>query len=258
METDVELNASLPLELTYDEDGNVDGAEDYDASNIVGDVLSFKNFGIGFDFGANYQFNDRIKFYASITDLGFISWKRNPVNITQKSSFEYSGLNLDSAFVDSDYDEMSELGDSIADIFTFQTTNTKYKTFLPTNIFLGGTYELTKSIHAGLLSKTYFYDRKIHQSVTLSANLSPVRWFSTTFSYSMMNRTFNNFGLGFSVKTRLLQFYLVTDNLNAMLQPKNARSFNLQLGFNITMGCKDRDDFSSINNKKMTKEIDFM
>ena len=258
LETDIQINASLPINYTYDEDGNIEGVEEYDASNVVKDVLSLKNFGVGFDFGANYQFNDRIKFYTSITDLGFISWKRNTVNINQNGSFEFSGMNLDSAFADSDYDEMGELGDSIANFFKFEETKTNYSTFLPTSVYLGSTFELTKSINLGFLSKTYFYDRRIHQNITLSTNLSPVRWFSTSLSYSMMNRSANNFGLGFAIKVRAVQFYLVTDNINAALKPKNAKSFNLMFGFNLSMGCKKRDDFSIINNKKTLKEVDFM
>ena len=258
METDIEINASFPLKYTQDEEGNISGFEDYDASNIVGDVLSFKNFGVAFDFGAEYQFNDKIRFFASITDLGFISWKRNTINIIQKGSFAYTGMSLDSMFSDSDYSEMEEIGDSITNFFKFKETGLNYTTFLPTSIYLGGTYDLTNSINLGLLSKTYFYDRKIHQAVTVSANLSPVKWFSTSLSYSMMNRSYNNIGLGFAIKGGPIQFYLVTDNLNAIIMPKSAKTVNLMFGFNIAIGCGKRDDFSIINNKKTLKEVDFM
>ena len=256
--TNLDISSSLPLVTEKDEDGNITGFEEYDSKNIVKDILSFKNFGVGFDFGANYQFNDRIKFYASITDLGFISWKRNTINIKQQEDFTFTGMSLDSMLTGGSSDAMGSITDSLMNFLNLQETSINYSTALPTKIYIGGTFDLTKSINLGLLSKTFFFDRKLHQAVTLSTNLSPVKWFSTTLSYSMMNRSYNNIGLGFSIKTGPVQFYLVTDNINTLILPKSAKSFNLMFGFNIGLGCGKRDDFSTINNKKTLKEIDFM
>ncbi|MBN1252146.1 MAG: hypothetical protein JXR51_06460 [Bacteroidales bacterium] len=258
LETDINLNTSLPLTYKRDEDGNIEGFEEYETSYIAKDLLSFKNFGLGMDFGATYQFNDELRLFASITDLGFISWKNNTVNLIQKGSFEYTGLNLDSAFVESDYSEFDALTDSITNFFTFDETNSKYTTFLQSNIYIGATYNITDFMNVGLLSRTYFYDRKIHQSATLSTNFAPVKWFSGTLSYSAMNRSYNNIGLGLAFKAGPTQFYIVTDNLNAAIWPKASKSINIMLGLNLNLGCGKRDDYSIINNKKSTKEVDFM
>jgi len=109
-----------------------------------------------------------------------------------------------------------------------------------------------------LLSKTFFFDRKIHESFTISANLSPAKWFSASLSYSMMNRSYNNVGLGIAIKGGPIQFYIVTDNINTLIMPKSAKSFNLIFGLNLAIGCGKRDDFSTINYKKTLKEVDFM
>jgi len=276
--TDLDVKASFPIKTTTDNDGNITGIEEFETSQIVGSLFSFKNFGAAFDLGANYQFNDKIKFFASITDLGFISWKRNSINLKQNESFSYSGMGLEFLLGSSeaetntenenengneneeteDSGALSGMTDSLMNFLKLNETNINYFTSLPTNIYIGGTYEITNSLNLGLLSKTYFYNRKLHQAVTLSANLSPAEWFSTTLSYSMMNRSYNNIGLGFAIKGGPFQFYLVTDNLNTFLSPKSAKSFNLMFGLNIIIGCGKRTDFSTINNKGKLKEADFM
>ena len=257
LETDLRINVSGPIKFEYDENGLISGA-DIDDSNIASSIISTKNMGLGIDLGATYQFNDRFKFFASVTDLGFISWRNNTVNITQKGSFVYSGLTLDSAFSNSDYSEFEALADSIADHFTFSDTDTKYSTFLNTNVFLGATYELIPEINFGLLSKTFFYDRRLHQAVTVSANFKPAKWFTASLSYSMMNREYKNVGLGFGIKGGPVQFYFVTDYLTAALQPKSYKNLGIQLGFNLYFGCGKRENYSMIKNNKPQKDIDFM
>jgi hypothetical protein len=77
LQTDLQLNASLPVEYIYDENGNIEDFE-FDENNIASSIISTKNMGLGLDVGASYQFNDRIQLFGSITDFGFIGWKTTP------------------------------------------------------------------------------------------------------------------------------------------------------------------------------------
>lgn len=255
--TDLQLNVSGPINYIYDANGNISDFE-FDDSNIAGSIISTKNVGMGIDLGASYLLNDEIKIYASVTDLGFINWRANTSNLSQSGSFVFSGFNLDSVWTDSDYDEAQAIVDSISDFFSFAQTESKYTTFLNTNIFLGATYELTNFMNVGLLSKTYFYNRKVHQAFTLSANFKPAKWFTGTLSYSVMNREYKNIGLGMGIKTGPVQFYLLTDYLNAAFWPKNSKAAGFQFGLNFYFGCGKRDNFSMLKDKKSQKEIDFM
>jgi hypothetical protein len=232
---------------------------EFDDSNIASSMSSAKNLGLGIDFGASYQFNDELKFYASVTDLGFISWKANTINISQSGSFEFSGFNLDSVWTESEYSEVEELTDSLSDFFKFSETESKYTTYLNTNIFLGGTYEVAPFMNFGLLSKTFFYDRKIHQAFTLSANFKPTKWFTGSLSYSAMHREYRNIGLGLALRAGPVQMYFLTDYLNAPFSGlKNSKTFGAQFGINLYFGCGKRENFSMIKNRKPQKNIDFM
>jgi hypothetical protein len=258
LESDLKLKLAGPVIYDYDSIGNISNIK-YDNNFKVSQIISGQNLGMAIDFGATYQFNDHFKFYGSVTDLGFISWHGNAKSLTQKGTFEFSGLSLDSVFSNSDYDELQPIIDSLKDDFmNFSEEDSKYTTSLNTNIFLGTTYDIGNFMNFGFLSKTYFFDNKIHEAVTLSANFKPTKWFGASLSYSYMNNEYRNLGLGIAVRPGPFQFYVVTDNLNVAFQPKDSKVFRVQLGFNFYFGCGKRDNFSMLNNKKPKKDADFM
>ncbi len=256
LESNFDYNISAPITISTDSVNQFDEVV-YDDSNTLSNIFSAKNIGIALDLGATYQFNDKLKLYGSITDLGFIRWKENALNLRANGAFDFSGLSLDSIASDSDYDEFDDISDSIMKLSEITKSNNNFSTYLNTNIYLGASYDIGDFMKFGFLSRTSFYDRKAHQAFTLSANLRPVKWFSGTLSYSIDNRSYNNLGLGL-VFGRRFQFYLLTDNLNAAFNVKGTRAVGLQLGLNLNFGCNKRDDYSIINNKKLKKDIDFM
>ncbi len=257
LETDLKLNISAPVAFEYDENGFIKGIKT-DTVFGVSNLISAKNMGMVVDMGAVYQFNDKIKFYGSITDLGFIRWKNNAQNITQKGTFTFSGLSLDSVWTNSSYNEFQTVADSLANFFRFSQSYSKYNTYLNTNIFLGTTYDIGNFMNFGFLSKTYFFDKKIHEALTLSANFKPVKWFCGTLSYSYINREYRNIGLGIGIRTKGIQFYVLTDNLNVAFKPKDAKVARIQFGFNLYFGCGKRENLPMLKDKKPQKSLDFM
>ena len=255
IETDIEANLSGPFIISRDSAGNIDDIE-IDDSDPLAYALSTGNLGVAIDMGATYQFNDKFNFFASVTDLGFINWHNNLTNLTQKESFEFSGLTLDS--LGTDYDEFGAIADSLEKFTNFNISNIDYTTSLNANIFLGATYEVGRIMNIGLLSKTLFFSKDVMQSFTLSTNFKPAKGFAASLSYTVSNKQFNNFGIGLEFNGGPFQLYLLTDNLSATFWPKNTKSVAFQLGLNLHFGCGKRDDFSIINNKKYKKDIDFM
>ena len=255
IETDMLFNLSGPVTISRDSAGNIDDV-DIDTSDPLKYALTTGNMGVGMDLGATYQFNDDFKFFASVTDFGFIHWGKNLVNLKQKESYSFSGLKLDS--IGTDYDEMDAVLDSLKRFTNFNQSNIGYNSFTNTNLYIGATYEVAHFLDLGLLSRTLFYNKNVMQSFTLSTNFKPTKWFSGSLSYSISNRQYTNFGIGAAVKAGPFQLYMLTDNLNAAFWPKNSRAVALQFGLNLTFGCGKRIDPSIINNKQLKKDIDFM
>ncbi|RLD76021.1 MAG: hypothetical protein DRJ10_14265 [Bacteroidetes bacterium] len=255
LETDMLLNLSGPVTISRDSEGNIDSV-DIDDSNLLSYALSTGNLGVAIDLGANYQFNDEFKFFASVTDLGFIHWHVNRMNLTQKESFSFSGLSLDS--LNTDYSEFDAILDSLTRFTNLHESANDYNTILNANIFVGATYEVAEFLKLGLLSKTSFYNKDVLQAFTFSTNFTPVKWFSGSLSYTVSNKQYTNFGIGMAFRGGPFQFYVLTDNLNAAFWPKESKAVAIQLGLNLNFGCGKRDDYSIINNKKFRKDIDFM
>ncbi len=235
---DMLINFTAPVNIKKKDDGTIDNIEMKAVEDLS--TSDFKNRGIAFDFGAIYELTDKISFSASIIDFGFINWKNNINNLSLKGSYTFSGININN--IDSIGEGFGEMTDSLENKFKSSSSNDKYRTWLDTKIYLGANYKLTKKIDFGFLYKSFFYDRKIHQSLTLSANTNFTKWFALSFNYSMMNYSYNNLGLGFGIKLGFFQWYLLTDNLSVALWPKKSKTVNLRTGINFVFGCKQQID----------------
>ncbi len=235
------VNLSMPITMDI-EDGEINDVtvhfddDDYDPLDFV---LNSKNAGFAIDLGATYRLIEPVTLYASISDLGFISWKQDAYNISMDGSYEFTGLDLTSLFDSSDDSEPGDnLLDELEESFKGNATEKSYVRGLPTRIYLGGTYELHRALSFGLLSRSEIYHSNIEQALTLSANTNLGRRLSASVSYSMMNNSYNNFGAGLSLRGLMFQFYVLSDNLNTIVMPHKINSVNLWFGFNMMFGHK--------------------
>ena len=255
IETDLNFNLSGPFTILRDSTGMIDDVE-FDDSNPLSYALSAGNLGLALDMGATYKLNDHFDFFGSVTDLGFINWHKNVTNLTQKESYTFSGLSLDS--IGTDYDEFDAIQDSLDRFTKFNESSLDYTRMLSAKLYLGTTYSPADFMNFGFLSRTWFLKNKVTQAFTLSANFHPAKWFSGSLSYTIANNQYTNFGMGLAVKAGALQIYALADNVNSAFHPKDSQSVAVQFGINFSFGCGKRDDYSIINNKKLNKDVDFL
>jgi len=271
------MKVSMPLDIT--EKTDPDGTNYIDDIDILDDDMDANFFsgtdnrGYAFDLGATYQFDNRTTFYASILDIGSIKWK-NSYELYQDASFDWAGGDWSQSgnSNDPDYreieDVMEDLTDSISDAFRFRDNTGSYSKALPTKVYIGGSYDLNKRVSFGAVSRTEIYDGKLRPSLTLSANTRVIRNFSASVSYSMVNNSYNNVGVGVAAKLGPFQIYAVSDNILAM-NPNTAQLANVRLGMNMMFGwrkktkkkdvCKIQEDLilehmQKINNQNTEEE----
>jgi len=255
-------------------DNMTDTSEDYefDAGRYL---FLTSNMGMGFDFGATYKFDDKITFGLSVLDLGYISWKSNPMNLTSKNSdgsFTYDGVDI-SEFMEMGADSfMQNLADTLIDIFEVDTTYDKYKTSLNTRIHASAFYKVTEKDHISALLRMHFYDRRVHPSFSLAYMRKFGNIWHVTGTYSITNRNYANFGIGWSLKLGPMQFYILTDNIfgpliwnrytwleekeddlgatywetEKLTIPRNWKYMNVHFGMNFVFGCKPPKDLVPI------------
>ena len=225
---------------------NLEMNDDFTTADIINSV--FRNPGIALDLGVEYQPMNNVYLSASLIDLGFIHWGGNPYKMEQSGSFLFEGVDV---FPEDDSISIGEAYlDTLNQKLSYTPSRDPYTTMLNSKLLLGGKYMPTEKIGLGILSRSEIIRGRIRQKLTLSANFYPIKAFSATFSYSMMNYTYNNFGFGSSVKLGPLNLYMISDLIPMPWQmateestgltiiPLKATAFNFRLGLNLIFGCK--------------------
>ena len=233
LSSDIALQASAPVKVNRD---SLDYVEDIESRDIkVSDLTA--NPGFAIDFGATYKPMDELLLSASVIDLGFINYGNFAHNYNIKGDYSFTGLDVSNEFGDNeDSETLSEIEDSLKEEVKMSYSEQSFMHFLGPKIYIGGRYYFNDRVDLGLLSRTQFYNGRVHQSFTLSANTRPIRGISLTASYSILNNSYNNLGLGLILRLGPFQFYTISDTFSAGLWPHKTKSFNLRFGLNFAFG----------------------
>ena len=265
---DFTANFSGPFNVYTNKAGNLDSLTfDDDYFTSFSSFTGFKNMGLGLDLGATYKLlNDKVMVSASLTDLGFIKWKKDATNITSKGEYLFDGLDMtDVVGGDEDFEDVGdELLDSLKSAFELTQTYNPYKTWFAPGLTLGGSYNLNENISFGVLSYSRFIGRQVREALTLSANLNLSNSLSLSLGYTMQNHRADNFGAGLAFRAGIFQFYFISDRIpvswnklkldesSTVVVPSNWNTINLRLGMNLAFGNKVRkkDDKPMIQKKQ--------
>jgi hypothetical protein len=252
---DLGFNISAPVNVYTDEKNNIDSIVFDDARFDTGRgvrnfLMGTQNFGLGLDLGAVYDLNDMIQVSASVTDLGYIRWKKDITNLRAEDHFLFSGLSMvDVLKGEKTFSEVGdEMVDSLKNSLVVSRTATPFNTWLPVGITLGGSYKLTRDVSLGLLSYSRVVGKQFREALTLSANVNVGSSFSASLGYTLENQRADNLGAGLAFRLGVFQFYMIADRIplswtrftgdNSFVLPSNFNTVNLRLGFNLVFGNK--------------------
>lgn len=231
------------------------GAENlmsYDDIDFDDNNIGPTGFGMAFDFGATYKWNDDWTFSASLLDLGFIHWN-NTVKATMSNSFEFDGFHeipvedtdgnpnsIDNQ-VDSYLDDLEGLSK-----FTKEGEGLKRNTALAATLHLGAEYTLPvyDRLKFGGLWTTRFQGRHTWTEARVSANVSPLTWFEASLNYALSSFG-SSTGLMLNFHPRGFNFFLAADvpmgkYAKKYAIPTNRFNANFNMGINFTFGPKHK------------------
>ncbi|MFH0758554.1 MAG: DUF5723 family protein [Bacteroidota bacterium] len=234
LETDYRLNTSFPYTLTLDADGNISGFE-LGEIDPVHYLLNRKNPGFSVDLGIIYRYSEKITLSASLLDLGIVRWRSTLNNIHGVGEYSYTGADLTAELISGAF--IDEAIDSVMSSLEVSTTQDPYSYMLPTQLFLAGSYRYNEKISFGLVNRNVIYRAKVHSSFTLSAQADLTDRFLGTLSWSYLNNSIFNVGLGMAYHGKGFQVHAVTDNLIGFFYPFDTRTLNLRFGVNLMLGC---------------------
>jgi hypothetical protein len=225
------INSSAPLVIDHT-DGRITNISRDESVPLMDLIFNRKNWGVAFDAGFIHLLNDQLTLSGSILDVGFIRWRSYLNNMSSSEEFMYQGILVDTGRVI----------ESIIDSITFDFSNNPYTTMLPVKTYLGTNYNYSDRLDLRATGSAVFYRSKIVPALTLGLDYNPFGHFHLVASYTVMYRSFNNFGLGFSSGRGPLQFYIVSDNAVGLIWPLSTRNINLRFGLNLNLGCVEKED----------------
>ncbi|GAB4378212.1 MAG: hypothetical protein Kow0075_07840 [Salibacteraceae bacterium] len=234
------INSNLPIDTT-------------DSSLNFSPNAMFKNIGFGIDLGATFNITEKFQVSASVTDLGFITWKDNPISYYLVGTDTFRGVNgIEQQLIGGSTDTAGiteAFIDGLIDGFSDSTQFDKYRTRLTARYNIGLNYQFADKHNVGLLLNAHTVRKKLRAAMTLSYNFRVRKWFGLSLNYSMYNRSFLNFGAGMSFNIFPFQFYVLTDNILAPFVPFASRNAHLRFGINMTFGCQNDKDKDGIVDK---------
>lgn len=207
--------------------------------NTAGDWLKPQGGGLAIDLGATYQLLDILNLSCSLTDLGFVNWKKTTTidyniehtiagvsNINSKTNFKALG---------------DSIGKGIENALISSAKDGSMKTGLRTKLNIGGEVSLLNDkIALGLFSKTAFQHTYIDQEFTLGAGWRPSSWFNFATSYSLLNGQFSNIGLGIGLNFSVINLTLAADYIPLYYEqsyriPSRSKTINFLAGIHFTL-----------------------
>lgn len=253
--TDIEYNMSQPFfridSLYYlpDHDSVVFVDTTFDDVNPGDYIFNSKNVGLGLDLGAIWTPNDDWTFHVSLLDIGYIKFKDNTTTVKSKGQYLFDGVDIVPYIQEEDSAYVSQLQDSVVNIFMAEHDNKPYTYVLAPKIYLGGSRKINDMFSAAALFRAELYHKSVFMSLTLSGQADLKKWVSLSLSYAVTNNTFKNLGFGIVLKGGPLQFYFVGDNLLGKWQiirsdgdfsgvmPYTMRYVSFRFGMNLIFKC---------------------
>lgn len=172
----------------------------------IGD-LDFKptkpaGYGFALDLGATYDILPNLQASLAVTDLGFISWsKKNSVMGVSTQETEFTGATVP--------ENASEpVPDFDLEMLKFNQVDGRSTTkMLHASVNAGLEYEVWRhKIGIGLLYTARVWKYKTMHNITGSVNFHPVRWFTVSGSYSVIDNRGGAVGPGAEPLPQLDQF----------------------------------------------------
>jgi hypothetical protein len=236
-------------------DITIDGGAEFNSSNVNGlfaestrsaalkslpsSAFDFKNSGVGFDLGFSFKTNNNLTLTASIIDLGSITWNKDVKTYIQKDfNFTFRGVDFNQFLADTTKTPTKALSDTLQAIFQQETNTASYKTGIGTKYYVGAFYNFTKKISVSALMYSQILSRTYIPGVTVGLNAGFMRILTANVNYSYANNSWNNLGLGLSLKLGMVQTYVITDNIFGFISPNKSKLANICFGVSIWLSDK--------------------
>ncbi|WP_148230083.1 DUF5723 family protein [Marivirga tractuosa] len=211
------------------------------------------NSGFGLDIGATYEFSQKIRFFASLNDLGFINWNQGNsyLGTVPSMSYTFGGADVVELINGEDLSVIDEL-DSVVNNLEYNETKESFTTSLTGKLYAGASYQFSRRQTASAILYSELYKGALIPALTAMYNFQGGTFFNFAFSATMMNGRVNNFGTGITLNLIPFQVVLATNDLLSIVNPMNGRAVDFRFGINHTFGNVNKGKSRAKKNSKNT------
>ena len=144
------LNTSLPLTVEQDQDGNISGIT-WNEINYAELLLNRGNPGMALDLGIIYRYDPKLTLSASLLDVGGLLWRTDLNAISSEGTFVYESVESSGDVISRDF--LDDFIDTLQNAFDATVSQQHYASFLPSQLFLGASYQLKEGLSLGLVNR---------------------------------------------------------------------------------------------------------
>ena len=192
-----------------------------------------ENRGWAMDVGVSLDLSNHSKLMFSLSDLGSITWDKNTSTYLSQGKIDYDGVDILDYVADS---ESVVISDSLYQLLQFQETrDLKFSTSLPWQWALG----FTSSLRNGDKLSVFVSGNSINSRNRLSVMGGYHRYWSdaisTSVSYTVSGKSYNNLGITALFDFDAVGFYIGVDNFINIFRPFATTYGGIQFGLYIDM-----------------------
>jgi hypothetical protein len=249
---DAGYNSSMPWALSPEGPNTYRYQEVYDAS-FLRLMMNGRNPGLALDVGFIYKYNADWTFSGSLLDLGTIWYRSNLSNYSLEGVYTHTGTFGDGRI---DNTQLWPVFDELNANMNESLTADPYFFMLDPRLYLGASYKMNKRYNLNVLLYNRFMPGKIQTGTTLSITTNADKAFRPSVSWSYMNNSPLNLGLGLAYGRKPIQLYFVSDNILGFVLPFATKNVNLRMGLNLRFGCNQHFDADMEGCSWMQKEAE--
>lgn len=236
--TNIALSTSdeiYQLEFVTDYEVQTSGVLDYNSYDDI--VLEFNragfkspfigNYGYGIDLGLDYYFNDKSRVFASVQNLGSMTWDLRGTSYKSEGTYAYNGIDI------IDYlgiDDEPSFRDSLESLLQVEESDLDYQVATPITITAGIQYDLGNGLDVGALINSRKVAGTSDHAIGLHLRRQFASWLTLGGSYTNRFQTYENIGLSALIKFWRLQGFISTENVLSVYDPLGRRNFSLSGG----------------------------
>ena len=231
------ISAPVNIRLVNDHGYKLYAKNNFD---LIPYLTNFGNPGLAVDLGISNKVNEYFEFSVSLLDLGFITWKQDVTVLKESGHFLFKGINLNTQTETNHPPSATDarglflaLRDTMRAIFLPVESNKGFTTLLPVKLYIAGESIVNEDVSIGGLVRIRTFNNRLHASLTASVNTKLTEKVALSASYSVLESTYDNLGLGASFRSGKFQGYAATDNVFSLFRPATARNVSLRIGINL-------------------------